>query len=728
MTYYAHTDGSPDKQGWQLLKDHLTAVAGQASDFAAIFYACELAFAAGLLHDLGKYSTEFQRRLQGENLKVDHSTAGAQEAAKRYGKALGRILAYLVAGHHTGLQDYGSLADEASLAARLAKEDIPGYQAYQKELCEWPDLGGYRLPLKPVAGQNGFSIAFFIRMLYSCLVDADFLDTERYCAPERNSRRGEYPSLQEMLEKLDQYLIAKVAVAPATLVNRERSRILQTCRAKAELPPGLFTLTVPTGGGKTLSSLSFALRHAVCHRLNRVVYVIPFTSIIEQNARVFREAVGKAGVLEHHSNFQYPDEDSEDWTSEAAKLRLSAENWDAPLIVTTNVQFYESIFANRPSKCRKLHNLARSVIILDEAQVLPTDYLRPCLAALSELVLHYGATVVICTATQPALEGLLPEGLKLVELAPDPFRLYETFKRVSVSSLGELADDRLASELMNFRQVLCVVNTRRHARELYARLQGTEGSYHLSARMCPAHRSAVLRQIRQALQDDKPCRVISTQLIEAGVDVDFPVVFRASAGIDSIAQAAGRCNREGKREQGLVYVFRPEKQGLPAGWFSRTASLGESILRQTADPLSMETVRSYFTLLYDLEAGDLDRKAIMALTEERSRELAFPFREIAEKFQIIESPTVPVIIPWDEACQKLLRSAEESRPLAGFARRFQPYVVQVYPQEFAEMLRTGIIQSIGGVFCYLNNPYYYDQELGLMPCKEVMPLEDVLII
>ncbi|HHW92711.1 MAG TPA: CRISPR-associated endonuclease Cas3'', partial [Firmicutes bacterium] len=527
MKFYAHTDGSMNRKDWQLLRDHLSGVAHRAAGYAKDFQAGQLAFAAGLLHDLGKYSLEFQQRLQGEHIRVDHSTAGAQEAEKYYGKALGRILAYVVAGHHAGLNDYGSLAAESSLAARLNKGSIPDYQAYRKELLKWPDLGSFRLPIKPFPGQQGFSLAFFIRMLYSCLVDADFLDTEEYCQPEKGAARGKYPSPDQMLQKLEQYLQQLLASALDTPINRERAAILDQCREKANFPPGFFTLTVPTGGGKTLSSLAFALGHAVRHRLERVIYVIPFTSIIEQNAKVFREAVGEEAVLEHHSNFQYPEQEDEDWTTPAAKLRLAAENWDAPLVVTTNVQFFESLFANRAARCRKLHNIARSVVILDEAQMIPTDYLHPCLAALVELVRHYEASVVICTATQPALEGLLPRGIKPVELAPDPMRLYETFKRVRVIFLGEMNDEDLAARIKDLSQVLCIVNTRKHAWELFRKIRDLQGSYHLSALMCPVHRSAVLGEIRQRLETGEACRVVSTQLIEAGVDVDFPVVFRA---------------------------------------------------------------------------------------------------------------------------------------------------------------------------------------------------------
>lgn len=726
--YYAHTDETDERNNWQLLQTHLEGVAHGAASFAAPFAAEDLALAAGLLHDLGKYSLKFQRRLRGENIRVDHSTAGAQKAEKIYGRALGRILAYVVAGHHAGLQDYGSPADEGSLAARLNKKDIPDNRAYLKEPLQWPDLSSFCLSLNTTTEQEGFSMAFFIRMLYSCLVDADFLDTEKYCQPQKSTGRGGHPSLHQMQRRLALYLENITTRASETTINKARSAVLEQCREKANLPPGIFTLTVPTGGGKTLSSLTFALEHALCHQLKRIIYVIPFTTIIEQNAQVFRTAVGEEGVIEHHSNFQYPEEKEGEWGRTGAKLRLATENWDAPLVVTTNVQFFESLFANRVSKCRKLHNLAQSVVILDEAQMIPTGYLLPSLAALVELAQNYGATIVICTATQPALENLLPAVIKPVELAPKPAKLYDTFKRARVILLGKLDDVGLASKIKDLWQVLCVVNTRKHARELFLEIKDFSGAYHLSALMCPIHRSTVLDEIRERLAADKPCRVISTQLIEAGVDIDFPVVYRAAAGLDSIAQAAGRCNREGKRKQGYVYVFWPAEAGLPRGWFSRTATLGSMVLRQKQDPLSLQAVNEYFNLLYDVEGENLDRKGIMDMLEERKHELAFPFREIASQFRIIESPTEALIIPWDDSCQNLLERAKHTLYLGGFARKFQPYVVQLYPEEFTQLVRAGLVASIGGVFYYLTDARLYDSLLGLQGHLSMVPHDELLII
>ena len=691
--YYAHTNGT-DKADWQLVEDHLVSVAELARGFASVFGAGEYGCSTGLLHDLGKFSKEFQQRLNGAPLRVDHSTAGAHEAITLYGPGIGTILAYVAAGHHAGIPDYGSIADEPSLAARLNRK-VRDYSIYRKANLSFPQKSAMRLSISLLDGQEGFSLQFFIRMLYSCLVDADFLDTENVMDGKKAHIRGsEYPTVSELRQRLDQYLAKLLASAEDTPVNRYRADILKACVDRAKLEPGLFSLTVPTGGGKTLSSLAFALKHASVHGLERIIYVIPFTSIIEQNAKVFRKALGDEGVLEHHSNFEFPDEDSEDWNEDVARLRLATENWDAPIIVTTNVQLFESLFANRSSRCRKLHNIARSVIILDEAQMLPTDYLKPCLAALRELTENYGATIVLCTATQPTFAELMPETVRVREIAPDPQHLYEAFRRVEVTQIGPMDDNALASELREYPQVLCIVNSRSHARDLYKLIADREGAFHLSACMCPRHRSEELDKIRQNLKKGAQCLVISTQLVEAGVDLDFPVVFRASAGLDSIAQAAGRCNREGKLTIGHVYVFQPVDHKL-LGWFQRTASVTNMVLRKTDDPLNLQAIESYFHRLYDIESDRLDKEHIMTAVQEERKKLSFPFADIASKFRIIDSNTVPIVIPWDDEARDLIEKATRW-PSYRLFRQLQSYVVQVYPNQFAQLERCGKIRTLGG--------------------------------
>lgn len=610
--YFAHSTDRPDRADWQPLHDHLHRVAALAHKHAAKFGAGEWGYAAGLLHDLGKYSDEFQARLEGRSGRVDHSTAGAIEAGKRF-QALAPPLQFVVAGHHAGLANGGEeeQSRRSSLRDRLVAA-VPDYSAYAGHVGLPADLPSPRLARHTGTGgrsnRAGFQAAFFTRMVFSCLVDADYLDTEAFYdrVEGRPMRRAAPPALAYLKTKLHAYLADLVAQAADTLVNRERAAILAACREKAQEKPGLFTLTVPTGGGKTLASLAFALEHALAHGLERVIYVIPYTSIIEQNAAVFREVLGAEAVLEHHSAFI---DDPKSGLEARDKMRLAMENWDATVVVTTAVQFFEFLFADRPSRCRKLHNTAKSVVILDEAQTLPLPLLRPCVAALDELARNYGTSVVLCTATQPALIETDDEhtsfkgGFRDVrEIAPEPKRLYQAFKRVTVEQLGELDDGALAARLREHEQALCIVNTRMHARELYDLLAGEEGCYHLSALMCPKHRSVRLETIRGALKAGQRCVIISTSLVEAGVDVDFPVVYRAEAGLDQIAQAAGRCNREGRLSQGRVFVFRSAGRQIigEQNWRAKAAA---GVFRRHDDPLALEAIEGFFDEVYWAESA-----------------------------------------------------------------------------------------------------------------------------
>ncbi len=715
--FYAHTTKNPDKSDWQPLNVHLTNVAKISQQFADDFNAGELAYTSGLLHDLGKYSPEFQRRLEGANIHVDHSTAGAIEAGKLFHKSYSLLFAYAVSGHHGGLLNYGS--SESGLGERLHKSDLPDYSSYRNEITI-PDQKSFHLSLKPFSKKTGFCISFFTRMLYSCLVDADSLDTEKFANPEKTSVRGHYESFEVLSKKFEEHMRIKNSDAEDNRINRERKKIYAQCIEAASLFPQMFSLTVPTGGGKTLASMAFALEHLKKNNLKRIFYVIPYTSIIEQNAKVFRDIFGNRNVLEHHSNFDPEKKDTEDMNNGVEALRLSTENWDMPIVVTTNVQFFESLFSNKRSRCRKLHNLAKSVIILDEAQMLPTGYLKPCLAALSELVRNYGTTVIICTATQPKLGDLLDPSIKLREIMQSPDQLYESFKRVNVTKLGAINDIDLYARLQELRQVLCIVNTRKHAKKLFDALEKSENCYHLSARMCPVHRREMIAKIKNLLTDGADCRVISTQLIEAGVDIDFPVVYRTMTGIDSIAQAAGRCNREGKLPEGEVFVFKStETYGKATSWQKLVAEIGEMTLAESNDPLSLPTVADYFGRLYHYkEGGGLDQKNILPIIEERSDELAFPFEDVADAFRIIEGGTKDLVIPYDDNAKSKIKDLRTTEFPWKFVRELQGYTVSIYPNEFREMERMNAIETIGDRFYLLKSCENYTHETGLKNCAE----------
>ncbi|MGE3149239.1 MAG: CRISPR-associated helicase Cas3' [Pseudorhodoplanes sp.] len=768
MAFFAHSSSNQDRSDWQSLAEHLEAVADHAAENAKKFGADEWGRMAGLLHDIGKYSREFQieRLEKKDGRRVDHSSAGARIAAERYGRP-GRLLAFCLAGHHAGLAN-GSSGGGNSITAltdRLENADIPELDPSWEDGISLPDA------LQPPAWKSrqdkhgpdrgGFQAAFFTRMLFSCLIDADRRDTAAfYERLDSIAPAGESHSLQELRSKLDAHLLslaAKAADKPdpgRRAVNAHRAEILAHVRAKATERPGLFSLTVPTGGGKTLTSLAFALDHAIKHGLDRVIYVIPFTSIIEQTANVFRDALGDldSAVLEHHSALDWEkatrraeDADRRDGERE---LRLAMESWDKPIVVTTAVQFFESLFSNRTTKCRKLHNIARSVVILDEAQKLPLNLLRPCVAALDELSRNYRSSIVLCTATQPAIvedeklpEGGFKSGLQDVrELAPEPKQLYKAFSRVTVEHAGTLDDAALTERLKAEHQVLCVVNSRAHARVLYDAIESEGGARHLTTLMCAKHRSEVLEEIKQDLKDQKPCRLVATSLVEAGVDVDFPTVYRAEAGIDSIAQAAGRCNREGKRkpEDSKVIVFETLDHKGPSE-LKQFASIGRNIARRHKDDmLSLEAVEAYFRDLYWLKEqgnqSELDKCRIIERFHERARTLDFEFESIARDFRMIESRMVPVIIPWDETAKKALRNLEHADRVGGIARRLQPYLAQVKEEDRKALIASGAAYAVrqgdfGEQFVRLRerDPEIYDPAVGLRIASDLSPSADKFI-
>jgi CRISPR-associated endonuclease/helicase Cas3 len=726
--HFAHTLPDRGVEEWQPLLDHLDGVAARALSFCESFSASEWGWLAGLWHDLGKYSVAFQEYLSTASspdshiadraVRTDHSTAGAQHAVRTAG-ILGHLLAYVISGHHSGLLDGRGDCGSACLEARL-KKNIEHWDAAPAEVVgasvpEPPEFLGLAL-----ASRDGFSAAFFTRMLYSSLVDADYLDTEKFMDPTRAYSRPDWPA--DVLERMASALTAHLdTFAPAkTSVNRRRAEVREACLAAAACAPGLFSLTVPTGGGKTLSSLAFALEHARRYGHKRVIYVIPFTSIIEQNAQAFRDVftglaaeLGSDPVLEHHSNL--------DLGSETVTSRLSAENWDAPLVVTTSVQFYESLFAARSSRCRKLHHLAEAVIILDEAQTLPVESLSPCLRALRELSANYRSTIVLCTATQPAVHHreAFPIGLSGVrEIIPDAEALYRNLKRVSVGDLGPKLDSELVEMLRGDWQSLCIVNTRSHARRLFEVLGEDEGHFHLSALMCPVHRSERLAEIRRRLDDQQVCRVVSTQLVEAGVDIDFPRVYRALAGLDSIVQAAGRCNRHGRLDgNGETLIFRTEHTRSER-FFAETSNCAAQVLDLHDDPLSLAAIEHYFRLYYWDQAARWDSRSILEkfnLLQEREFPFSFAFAEVEESFRLIDDSGSPVIVPWgaegERLCEELRRFRES--PGRERLRALQRYTVQI-PRRIWDQQVGRTIDLVGDRYPVLINPQsHYSESVGL---------------
>lgn len=746
VVFYAHSGNNPDKSDWEPLADHLSAVCALAEKLASAFGAGPAGGATGALHDVGKATLPFQRRLEGGKA-VDHSTAGAKIALARYGGGIGKLMAYAIAGHHAGLAN-GARSGGGSTALQERLDNAKPFA-----LPDDCDLAPKTLA-DTVPGQ-AFPAAFWTRMLFSALIDSDRLASEAYDAKinNRTVERGWGGDLAGLRDNLNAYLDGLRGKGEA--VDDIRCDILAGVRIKATTEkPGLFSLTVPTGGGKTLSSLAFALDHMLQHDMRRVIYVAPFTSVVEQTADVFRTALkDDDAILEHHSAFDIDayvkgrvgeGENDDEGSKGELKLRNAAQNWDRPVIVTTAVQFFDSLFSHRPSACRKLHNIAKSVVVLDEAQTIPLKVLRPCLAALQELARAYGASIVLCTATQPAVRrekhlDNFKHGLKGVrELAPDVGGLFRQLDRVRVTRLAQpLPDDDLVARLAAAPQALCIVNNRRHARDLFRALREAAPAdevFHLSTCMCAAHRRAVLATIKQRLRDKLPARVAATSLVEAGVDFSFPTVYRAMAGLESIAQAAGRCNRSNELapEKGQVFVFdpAPDDNHKPPRELKQFGEIAEDILKKYADPLAPETVRAYFKDLYwtrgpdeldGLKIGETESKGVLNALDDGEDTHTYPFADIGEAFKLIDSPLVPIIIPYDSDRVQAEIDALENAPAAKigrFARNLQPFTVQIPRGDRAKLLAAGAVKAIrpkdfGDQFLLLENKDLYSEECGL---------------
>lgn len=728
MNFYAHSLKKQSENLWQTLDSHLHQVGEMASQFAYHFNAQDIAYYTGLLHDLGKYSLPYQQRLHGGR-KVNHSTAGAKIALEKWNNPIGKMMAFCIAGHHAGLANGAKQGNgRGTLIDRLSEQfgnQIPKLENTWQQEIHLPDSIKSPNQFKPSKKHPYFSYSFFTRMIYSCLVDADFLDTEKFYAIHQNKpiQRGNYPALSELHTQFNQYIQTFRQPEKFSELYQLRTQILDHAISQATQEKGLFSLTVPTGGGKTFTSMAFALEHAKVHELRRVIYVIPFTSIIEQNAREFKKAFGELGeqaVLEHHSNFD--DSQLENKGDSQDKLRRASENWDMPIVVTTAVQFFESLFADRSSRCRKLHNISGSVIILDEAQLLPLNLLRPIMMAIEELAQNYRCSVVLCTATQPAIQakqGFYNGFENIRELAPNPDELFDKLRRTTVRHIGVQSDEQLLQRLAENEQLLIIVNNRRHARSLYDDAKDLDGVFHLTTLMCAKHRTLMLEKICERLKQGSPCRVIATSLIEAGVDVDFPAVMRAETGLDSVVQAAGRCNREGKRqpENSVVSVFATEEKWTMPPELKGLSAVMRSVVRSHGDDLlSPEALDWYFTQVYEMKGDELDKKGI--LSEVHACQTDFPFQNIAEKFRMIESHLYPVIIPFNQEAEELIDNLRYAEHIGGISRRLQPYTVQIPENALAELFKAGRIEAInepkfGKQFYALIGTDLYDPVAGL---------------
>jgi CRISPR-associated helicase Cas3/CRISPR-associated endonuclease Cas3-HD len=750
MTYHAHSGNEAGR--WHPLREHLTEVASLAKSFAVDRCWSGEAYMAGLLHDLGKYGDRFQARLKGQDSGLDHWSQGASLALTQY-QALAAALS--IEGHHIGLQRGSKDSLRRLLSDNLTKIVLPGLALSDPDFTRLrsratADGLEFRKPatLAITSWTQAVAAMLDVRMLFSCLVDADFLDTEAHFKGDAQEKRPrqEGPRLdaEKALATLDAHMDSLRAKSQAqSSVRDAREALWQSVTHAGQLSSGLFTLTAPTGSGKTLAMLRFALEHARRHGKKRIVLAVPFLTVIEQTARVYRQVFADFPdhfVLEHHSLAGLGEEperrDAEG--SQERQRRLLSENWDAPIVLTTNVQLLESLFSNRPSSCRKLHNLMDSVILFDEAQSLPQHLAVPTLAALSHLSAAYRSTVVFATATQPAFDTLdtavnkhAVNGWKPLEAVPEHPALFKTLKRVAVrwpERDKKCGWSELADEIRDAHQVLVVVNLKRHALALLEILAETDGLFHLSTNLCAEHRRVVMNEVRDRLASGLSCRLVSTQCIEAGVDVDFPTVFRAMAPLDAITQAAGRCNREGtlneQRRLGEVVVFEPDEEGgwrkrFPTHSYYQATQVTQTLLNLHGD-LDIndpEIFRAYYRRLYDLNDPVSQNETLKVAIN------AIDFPEIAKAYRIIEQNAIQVLVPWTDRLddfESLRIEADKTGITAGWMRRAQGLSVSVYRTQDdppawaipAKLRRGGTSDE-----WFILEGDFYDDILGLNPPK-----------
>ena len=721
-TVISHIKGSPGNWSIQSNDDHQRGVAEMAARFADVFGMGEWGRVLGLLHDIGKEKNAFQQHIKKESgfqpdiiVDEDHSHAyvGGLVARQLFPQAA-LMLSNIIMGHHRGLYDVGDWKERMK-------------QAVPPEV-HVPDI---KAQLSIPSRQNTREdVHHVVRMLYSCLVDADYLDTEAFMAPEQAKMRRSRVAMGELRSKLEHHLEELGKGASDTEVNRIRRYVQQCCKDCSDGPVDYYSLTVPTGGGKTLSSLLWALRHAEKNDLQRIIIAIPYTSIIVQTAATLKAIFGEENVLEHHSNMEYDAGDNKEITRQ---LQLASENWDYPIVVTTNVRFFESLFSNKPSQCRKLHNIAKSVVILDEVQTLPLDFLEPIINTFKSLKNFFGTSFLFTTASQPILDGTIRgtnslEQFKALphirEIIPAEAQLHDKLRRVEldINNAPQSYDD-VAKQIAQHDRVLCIVNTRKDAKELFERLPQEGLTLHLSRMMYPAHVRETIDTIKSALQDDSQriIRVVATQLIEAGVDIDFPVVYRQEAGLDSILQAAGRCNREGKRDICTTHVFslRQENQ-LPHGYISQANNARLNMVGQY-DWFAPETMSAYFTQLFARSEG-FDKKQIGRLLYNPSE---MQFQEAASEFRLINDHTTGIFINCDDS-KPLIDELINHGPSYPVLKKLSQYAVSVNQKDFQVLNDNGALsEPYQGVYV-LEVASMYDDKVGLITDNRW--LEETLII
>ena len=748
----------------QSLYDHVEGVALQIRrnlTEAGLKQLIPLGELLGRLHDAGKAQPAFQRYIRGESAaKAPHSAAGALLATSllyKFSVELGlkklprtsQLLAYAISGHHRGLYNYAELQnkleevdckDRCKKTAEALTKLTAEIQSWAKEHAEATETS-----LKELAKQVGATeqAQALVRLLFSCLVDADFLDTEAFMDEERKGRRHEatcgYAPLESLRDRLTKHM---EGFSTEGKINEARRAFLNQCREHGRTcPKGYYSLFLPTGGGKTLSSMAWALETALNHKAQRIIYVIPYTSIITQTAGIFREIFGEENVLEHHSDISFSGGEASQEAERYERTRLLAENWDAPIIVTTNVQFFESLFSHKVSRSRKVHSIANSVVVFDEVQMFPTEFLHPMLRLLEDLRWIYGTQLLFCSATLPPFDKDHTSSFKKVNdfhqlsdaiqpIVPEDPELFKVFDRVIYHlEEKEYTTKELAEELAQHDSALCIVNSRREASQLYHALleEGKEAQdvIHLSRNMCSAHLKERIAEIRQRLKAGTPTIVISTQLIEAGVDIDLPIVYRAMSGLDSIVQAGGRCNREGKRPApGEVYVFSLSDGGKAFGAIAQgqnaTRFLLDNDKEHTRPSIPLELIKVYYDRYYaSIESFDTKDIAESLYDEDEAKRWRFDFQQASEDFQLIDNVDRDLFVPYGRG-KELLEGLEKHTLYLNHRtlRELQQYHVSIskwrYEElEEARLLSEVVVERETGKSILVLAPQGYDEALGV---------------
>lgn len=710
MEYIGHTSDDGRKQ---LLLDHLNGTSKLCRENANEFWA-DIAEFVGQIHDIGKYTSGFQKRINGaENIRVEHAICGAKEVAKAPPKSYVPMIEYCVAGHHSGLPDGGTKVDgeeDSTLHGRM-KRKTGDYSAYENEVkLEYPKDN--LRELFDVSNQREIieRYSFFTRYLFSCLTDADFIDTERFVTP--NTDRGIDGDFQKAYEKVCKKLNSfKIE----TKLQESRSIIQEQVYKSVESNANAYTLNMPTGSGKTLCSIRAALKTAIKNKKKRIIYVIPYVSIIEQTAKVFEDIFGDVlPVLQHHSNYDFDDDKNEDEneiTSE--KLKRSCENWDAKLIVTTNIQFFESLYHYKGRRLRKLHNLADSVIIFDEIHMLPIDYIQPCLRAIGYVTKYLNSTAILMSATMPNYDKFMERymsGVKIENAVKDT-SLFNVFDKCKYEYIGKCELASLAEKAQEYDNALIIVNKRKTARELYDICSGNK--YHLSTYMTPLHRSEIIAKIKEDIKNGINTTVISTSLIEAGVDLDFKAVFREIAGIDNILQSGGRCNREGKMDMGDVFVFETDGGNYQTKKKSDIiirANITRNLFEEFENISTDKCIKEYYGRLLNYKEKKIEENTITAIMGNDLRIDGIPFRTYAESFNLIDNQVIGIVIPCDEN-RGLIKELKDGK--LSVKRNLQRYSASVNKDEFKELFQIGIIETLDCGVCILANTDYYKSDVGL---------------